>query len=150
MRRLSDVIIVLVFFAIQSYPSASTQCKKGSRLLNRKLDGHVIESQKVDNSDECMKLCLNHRKCYSVNYHLKERKCELNERTRLSNPDDVIRADHVIHEDNPARDYRECSYLLCRKMEVCLASGGRATCKGRDCWIRPLVTMKVEYLSSLK
>ena len=121
------------FLVVGKFCSASTSCRvRANRFLNRQLVGHVIATHQSLDAEDCMEQCVENQQCYSTNFHLDSRQCELNDRTRLSHPLHLIRASHVIHEDNPARDYVPCSDALCNKLEVCHVTKGRPKCSGKS------------------
>ena len=128
------VFFTIFFLFAEKFGSASTPCRvRTNRFLDRQLVGHVIAMHQSLDAEDCMDQCVESQQCYSTNFHLDSRRCELNDRTRLSHPMHLIRASHVIHEDNPARDYVPCSDALCNKLEVCRVTKGRPKCSGKRC-----------------
>ena len=45
------------------------------RLLARVLKGHVISSQQAYSLEDCADICYANRKCYSINYYNRKKRC---------------------------------------------------------------------------
>ena len=96
----------------------------------RVLKGHVISSQQVCSLEDCADVCYANRKCYSINYYERKKRCELNDKTTFMNPEDLVRELDGTYLDI-LRPYSDCSDLFCDRDEICkMDRVDHSQCKG--------------------
>ena len=82
----------LAFAVVQSMQQCrSTYSKRGHYLKD-----HVISSENVENIGVCYIKCSKDRRCKSINFHIDNLLCELNDADRFTHPwDYVLKKDHA-------------------------------------------------------
>ena len=118
-----------ILFSVE--PSTAHHCKTAFNLQHRVLKGHVITSRVVPNFDICIGSCINQAQCYSVNFY-STGLCELNDKTKTSNPQDMVRAWNGNYLENIIRQPNPCNDKPCRAIDVCYASGNKAECQSKN------------------
>jgi len=89
----------LVFTVVQS----TQQCRSTHTVWGRYLKGHVISSENVANIGLCYVRCSKDQRCKSINFHLDNLLCELNDADRFTHSwDYVLKKDHA-YSDNPGK-----------------------------------------------
>ena len=87
-----------VFVVVHS----SQQCKTTYSKRGRCLKGHVISSENLENIGKCYVKCLKDHRCKSINFHLDELLCELNDGDRYTHPwDYVVKKNHAYSDYPP-------------------------------------------------
>ena len=129
----SSLLLISIFqlWALISLCSGE-ECQATTLLEGKYLKNHVISSFVKDDVEGCVDLCLRHAHCYSINFHMVDHKCELNNKTRLSNPEDLVRAANSKYLDNAVRPLKKCSDSLCPGAQVCRVEGATYSCKGES------------------
>ncbi|EDO40613.1 predicted protein [Nematostella vectensis] len=85
----------------QSCP-ASVSSEQGVALL-----GYTFESRFASHFWECIRSCIEERQCWSVNYHLSSRLCDLNSETKERQPLKLARRDLSVYlSDRKAGDLK--------------------------------------------
>ena len=96
----------------------------------RVLKGHVISSEETNSFEGCVDRCFRNSKCHSINYYEREKRCELNDKTTFTNPEDLVRELDGTYLDI-LRPYSDCSDLFCDRDEICrMEKVGHFQCKG--------------------
>ena len=82
------------------------------------LKGHVIMSEETNSFEGCVDRCFRNSKCYSINYYNRKERCELNDKTTFTNPEDLVRELDGTYLDI-LRPYSDCSDLFCDRDQIC-------------------------------
>ena len=79
---------------------AAGQCHQGeSSIWQKYLRGHTFKTYKVGCPAECFLKCDEELTCQSYNFHIGQKVCELNNRTKEARPEDFMPgSDKVLHE----------------------------------------------------
>ena len=81
---------------------SSEQCKTTYSKRGRYLRGHVILSENLEDIGKCYVKCLKDHRCKSINFHLDELLCELNDGDRYTHPwDYVVKKNHAYSDYPP-------------------------------------------------
>ena len=79
------------------------QCNSTFSVLGRYFKDHVISLENVKNIGMCYISCLRNRRCKSINFHIGDLLCELNDANRHTHPwDYVLKKDHT-YSDYPVK-----------------------------------------------
>ena len=106
----SLLMLSLVFAVVQS----TQQCRSTYSKRGRYLKGHVISSENVKNIGVCYIKCSKDHRCKSINFHIDNSLCELNDADGFTHPRDyVLRKDHA---------YASCPGKVCVRSEMFLFS----------------------------
>ena len=110
------LLLLLITNVQMAKLQADERCSGASaeRLLARVLKGHVISSLQTNSFENCVAICVGNLKCYSINYYERKERCELNDKTTFTNPEDLVR-----ELDGTYLDILRCSDLFCDRDEIC-------------------------------
>ena len=72
------------------------------------LRGHVVSSAPSSHISECWQVCKQNAQCQSLNYFVKRRLCEINNRTIDLAPKHMVNVSYAAYFDNPYRGKYWC------------------------------------------
>ena len=127
--------VFLLISILQSRASCLScdHCQTANLIKGRYLKGHMISSVGKEDLEGCVDLCLKHAHCFSINYHMIGRICDVSNRTRLSDPEDMVRDANSNYLANVVRPFNKCSDSLCSGSQVCTVQKGiHYSCKGKS------------------
>ncbi|KAJ7370566.1 hypothetical protein OS493_031301 [Desmophyllum pertusum] len=134
MSRTECIIATLfvIIWRVQVTLASVTQCKDATySISNRILANHAFLTKPSPNIEDCVIMCIEHRLCESSNYYRKTKVCELNDKTVISNPEDMVDFEWAIYMTNnvrilPCYDFDfECG----RQADICHLKKGGNMCK---------------------
>ena len=64
------------------------------------LSGHVISTKHVYSLSECVIMCFNEFRCRSLNFHLKDKSCDLNGADKHTHPENYGPKKGSVYMDN--------------------------------------------------
>ena len=107
--KLKSFVILFWFLQLKWQLSDSTFFEGTISFQDKSLKNNVLESiPSTTGIAECMIRCSNNENCYSINYNLLTKVCELNKATHLSDPDDLYPVPHVLYMVYSLRQYCFC------------------------------------------
>ncbi|KAK3698554.1 hypothetical protein QZH41_014477, partial [Actinostola sp. cb2023] len=94
---------VIVFILLAASLSSATKCKKQvNSVFGYRLWYHVIGLSLESDMYECVQRCRDKKpKCYSINYKMADKMCELNSGSKMFYKQDFQEDQEFIHMDNP-------------------------------------------------
>ena len=88
MRLCSVVLFKIVIFYAQ-LSQAIKQCRRSTYSeYGHHLSRHVVSTQKTSSITECVMICSSESRCKSLNIHLKDQACDLNDAHKHTHPKD--------------------------------------------------------------
>ncbi|KAJ7370567.1 hypothetical protein OS493_031302 [Desmophyllum pertusum] len=124
--------LLVIILRVQVTLASVTQCKDATYSIpNRVLASHAFLTKPSPNIEDCVIMCIEHRLCESSNYYRKTKVCELNDKTVISNPEDMVDFEWAIYMTNnvrilPCYDFDfECG----RQADICHLIKGGNMCK---------------------
>ena len=101
-------LLTSTFVVVQS----TRQCRSTYSVWGRYLKDHIILSENVKNVGVCYIQCSMNQRCKSINFHIDNSLCELNDADGFTHPRDyVLRKDHA---------YASCPGKVCVRSEMFL------------------------------
>lgn len=99
-------------------------CKTIQSIPNYTLKGHVRRSTKGKNFESCVMQCERDVKCFSINYSHATRLCQLNSRSRDTNPFDFTLGDEFdVYMDSLEHFQKDaCTLGPCQNNGTCQAT----------------------------
>ncbi|XP_031561189.1 lactadherin-like [Actinia tenebrosa] len=106
-------------------------CQNVSSVANYKLEGHVFDTIYGKNFETCVISCEDDKRCLSLNYKHVTRACELNTRSKSTNPCDLVPRDGVVYMDSLKHYTKDaCALFPCKNGVTCLVT---SCCRGFKC-----------------
>ncbi|KAK3740553.1 hypothetical protein QZH41_014954 [Actinostola sp. cb2023] len=107
-------------------------CRSIQSIPNYVLTGHVINTIYGKRFDTCVILCENDVKCFSINYMHTKRMCQLNAKSRSTNPCDLKPSDDgTVYMDNVRHFHKDaCALNPCKNGGTCMVT---SSCQGYKC-----------------
>ncbi|XP_032227972.1 uncharacterized protein LOC116611659 [Nematostella vectensis] len=119
------VFFVLLLAGKVSQESCPVISEQGVALL-----GYTFESFISSEFWECYRMCRDEIQCWSLNYHLESRRCDLNSETRERQPSKSVRRDSIVYFDD-RKAHNKGILRSCKDLEVL---AGR---RSGEYWIDP-------------
>lgn len=90
--HLRGVTVAVFLYVVSRMPhgNAAGQCKSQVSNFGKALKRHTFDKFKVNRPDACIKRCQMEPKCQSLNYVMEGSVCQLNNRSKETNPDDYV------------------------------------------------------------
>ena len=111
---------LLLMFLDRAIP-VEPHCRAVKSISNRALQGHVIAVSQTLSLERCSFKCERKADCYSINYVLASKSCELNKGTRLSHPKQFLPRANTVYIDSLHRRYHACVHPPCQNGGTCVA-----------------------------
>ena len=108
MSPIIALTIVAIFCRVKDTLASTSQCATYS-VQNRVLKGHAFVTKPSQSIEDCVISCIKHPSCQSSNYYRKKKMCELNDKTDISNPEDMMEVEHANYMTNGVRFPPGCS-----------------------------------------
>ena len=116
----ANVILLVIVLFLSRNLTAKQHCRTIRSISNRALQAHVIDVSKSSSLERCNIKCEREPDCYSINYILSSKSCELNKGTRLSHPKDFLPRENTVYIDSLHRRYHACVYPPCQNGGTCI------------------------------
>ena len=99
----------LVFqLVLASITTGLDNCITVSSIKDYSLIGHTYKTSSGKSLLSCIISCDQDVHCYSINYKLPTKTCELSDATRYSHPEELVFSQDTIHFDHPSRPSGSC------------------------------------------
>ena len=105
---LSKAVIYSIMSVYSWGITAEQTCRTTRPVKDHALTGHVITSLDGKRLDSCVFACELTRNCFSINYYIAIKKCELNGKTAQWYPSDLLPRSGVVYLKMVVRDYTPC------------------------------------------
>ena len=102
---------LLLFMSLLVLVNSSRQCGESTySIWGRHLKGHVISTLNVKSIGMCYVECSKDPRCKSINFHIRDLICELNDADRHAQPWDYLLKKENVYSDYPVK-VRSLLYL---------------------------------------
>lgn len=136
----SSATLLIVLF-LGGTATIEQPCRTIKSISNRALAGHVIGVSASSSVEKCLVKCEREPDCYSINYMLSSKTCELNKGTRLSHPNQFLPRENTVYLDSLHERYHACVHPPCQNGGTCIilprSPGYKCNCQpkysGDDC-----------------
>ncbi|XP_044163282.1 retinoschisin-like [Acropora millepora] len=88
-------------------------CTASYSVQGQALQNHKFKEETAERILDCIALCNAYPGCHSSNFYRLEKRCELNDKTHASHPEDMVHVPYTIYMENifrpmPCRDKLDC------------------------------------------
>ena len=105
---LSKAVIYSIMSMCSWGITAEQTCRTSRPVKDHALTGHVFASLEGKRLDSCVFACELTRNCFSINYYIAIKKCELNRKTAQWYPSDFLPRSGAVYLKMVVRDYTPC------------------------------------------
>ncbi|XP_067031048.1 lactadherin-like [Acropora muricata] len=110
-----------------------TSCTASYSVQGQALQNHKFKEETAERIVDCIALCTAYPGCHSSNLYRIDKRCELNDKTHASHPEDMIHVPYTIYMENIFRPMPCKNNLDCGRQMICSSS---LICE--ECRIQPL------------
>ena len=102
-----------------------TSCTASYSVQGQVLQNHTFKAETAERIENCMMLCIADPGCHSSNFYRTDKRCELNDKTHTSHPEDMGQKAYTIYTENtfrpmPCRDKLDCGrQMICSSALIC-------------------------------
>ena len=96
-----------------------TSCTASYSVQGQALQNHIFKEETAERIVDCIALCTAHPGCHSSNFYRIEKRCELNDKTHTSHPEDMVHVPYTIYMENifrPCKNNLNCEGMPCAKV----------------------------------
>ena len=126
METLCAVLVVVVFLLLAGTTAVPQQCRTVHSVKNRALTGRVVRTFQDTSVEKCNIKCENEPTCYSFNYLVTSKTCQLNKATQASHPKLFLSRPDTVYFDSLHRHYHACVYSPCQNGGTCIMTSSKA------------------------
>ena len=133
----SFLIFIGMNFAIAFVPvylllrkGIASPCTVSYSVQGKVLQNHTIKAETAERIEDCMMLCIEYPGCHSSNFYRIDKRCELNDKTHASHPEDMGYKPYTIYTENTFRPMPCRNMLDCGWQRICSSS---LFCEGMPC-----------------
>ena len=123
-------------FLNMAYNRVAATCRATNSLPRRALVGHVIKAVDEKRLETCIAACDFELNCFSINYFLTSRRCELNRKAAEWYLADLVPMDDSVYLTITAREYNPCVDLQPPCWGTCIPIPGspavQCVCEGNQ------------------
>ena len=83
------------------------------------LQNHIFKEETAERIPDCIALCTAYPGCHSSNSYRIDKRCELNDKTHASHPEDMLHVPYTIYMENIFRPMPCSNNLDCGKAMIC-------------------------------
>ena len=118
-----SVMLLSVFLVLRT--TIVTSCTASYSVQGQVLQNHTFKRETTERIEDCMMLCIADPGCHSSNFYRIDKRCELNDKTHTSHPEDMIHEPYTIYMENtfrstPCRDKVDCGrQMICSSSLIC-------------------------------
>lgn len=109
MKRVHQTLVFqLVLASITTVTTGLDKCITVSSINDYSLIGHTYKTSSGKSLLTCIISCDQDVHCYSINYKIPIKTCELSDATRYSHPEELAFSPDAVHFDHPSRPSGSC------------------------------------------
>ncbi|XP_015756947.1 PREDICTED: uncharacterized protein LOC107336373 [Acropora digitifera] len=125
------VTLLTIFFFLRT--TIVTSCTASYSVQGQALQNHIFREETAARIVDCIALCTAYSGCHSSNFYRLKKRCELNNKTHTSHPEDMVHVPYTIYMENVFRSTSCRNNLDCERQMICTSS---LICE--ECRIQPL------------
>ena len=117
------IAFVAVYLLLRN--GIASPCTASYSVQGQVLQNHTIKAKTAERIEDCMMLCIAYPGCHSSNFYRIDKRCELNDKTHASHPEDMWYKPYTIYTENtfrpmPCRNKRDCGRQMnCSSSLIC-------------------------------
>ncbi|XP_044163573.1 lactadherin-like [Acropora millepora] len=103
--------VTLLPIFLLSRTKTVTSCTASYSVQGQALQNHIFKEETAERIVDCIALCTAHPGCHSSNFYRIDKRCELNDMTHASHPEDMVHVPYTIYMENifrPCRNNLNC------------------------------------------
>ena len=122
-------VTLLPIFSL-SRTTTVTSCTASHSVQGQALQNHIFKEETAERIVVCIALCSAYPGCHSSNFYRIDKRCELNDKTHASHPEDMVHIPYTIYTKNILQPMRCRNNLDCGKAMICSPV---LICEGMPC-----------------
>ena len=122
--------VTLLPIFLLSRTAIAISCTASYSVQGQILQNHTFKTDTVERVEDCMMLCITDPGCHSSNFYRIDKRCELNDKTHVSHPEDMGHKPYIIYTENTFRPMPCRNKLDCGRQMICSSS---LICEGMPC-----------------
>ena len=122
--------VTLLPIFLLSRTTIVTSCTASYSVQGQALQNHKFKEETAERIVDCIALCTASPGCHSSNFYRIEKRCELNDKTHASHPEDMVHVPYTIYMENIFRPMPCRNNLDCGRQMICSSS---LICDGMPC-----------------
>lgn len=99
--------------------SASLKCRSVASISDHALTGYTYKATSGIRFESCAATCDADPQCYSFNYVIRDKTCELSNSSRSADSEYFVRRSGVVYMDKLTEPVEHCKTLPCRNNGTC-------------------------------
>ena len=114
-----NFVVTLLPIFLLSRTTTVTSCTASYSVQGQALQNHIFKEETAERIVDCIALCTAHPGCHSSNFYRIDKRCELNDKTHASHPEDMVHVPYTIYMENifrPCRNNLNCEGMPCAKV----------------------------------
>ena len=123
-----SVTMLTIFLLLRT--TIVTSCTASYSVQGQALQNHIFREETAERIVDCIALCTTSPGCHSSNFYRLEKRCELNDKTHTSHPEDMVHVPYTIYMENIFRSTSCRNNLDCERQMICTSS---LICEGMPC-----------------
>ena len=111
--------VTLLPILLLSKTKTVISCTTSYSVQGQALQNHIFKEETAERLLDCIALCTTSPGCHSSNFYRIEKRCELNDKTHASHPEDMVQVPYTIYMENifrPCRNNLNCEGMPCAKV----------------------------------
>ncbi|XP_044163278.1 lactadherin-like [Acropora millepora] len=109
-----SVTLLTIFLLLRT--TIVTSCTASYSVQEQALQNHILREETADRIVDCIALCTAYPGCHSSNFYRIDKRCELNDKTHASHPEDMVHVPYTIYMENIFRACR--NNLNCEECRI--------------------------------
>ena len=114
-----NFVVSLLPIFLLSRTTIVTSCTASYSVQGQVLQNHTFKTETAERIDDCVMLCTTNPGCHSSNFYRIDKRCEFNDKTHASHPEDMVHVPYTIYMENIFRACRNnlnCQGMPCAKV----------------------------------
>ena len=113
--------VTLLPIFLLSRTTTVTSCTTSYSVQGQVLQNHIFKKETAERIVDCIVLCTAYPGCHSSNFYRIDKRCELNDKTHASHPEDMVHEPYTIYMENifrpvSCRNKLDCEGMPCAKV----------------------------------
>ena len=102
-----------------------TSCTATYSVQGQALQNHIFREDTAERLVDCIALCTTSPGCHSSNFYRIDKRCELNDKTHASHPEDMVHVPYTTYMENifrpmPCKNNLDCgNAMICSPFLIC-------------------------------